>query len=610
MTPRTEIYINDEACDLEPDTVIALTLQAFEPGKFSNRFASFTNRFKLPLTPANALIFGHAKNINSSSRVQFVSNRVRVTQNGVEIVRNGYLVHSETSDGYKVSIFSGLLGLTDTIGEKMLYELSWGVVSAALLPAPTMNDSINDTYHNEPLPCFDYPDLIEAVLSEAGYSFDGDIFSSLDYDRMFIPWARDAFEYGPEFTKAKEFKASAINKVITPSGSYQNVTNYDSIPVNGSDNFFNPVTGVYTVVHQHIDGANYFEHDLFADLLISSSSGGIVEVAITINGGQHPDATSFFLISPSLTNERVSLIITDGIGASGSPPGTAGVTYSVAVRTNLGTPGDLTIHSIVFYNKVSPLLQALPDYPFLLPDIEQIELLNDFLLRFGLVPRESEGAITFKNVDSIISDFENAVDWSSKRVPDEADGIEYIFDEYARINNFKYSSNDDIVNEEEGNFSTEIDNINLKEQVDLISSIVNNTATALIDFSGTGDYINMAHIPIFVGSDFNNDPGFRVLMLRDRYTNEAGSGKVAYFIEPREPYQMSWQYFFDTYYAKFFAALQDIKYVTRMYLLTEVDIAEFDPTRLIFDDGDYFAFPKVSNFVPGRPTKVSMLKIG
>lgn len=105
--------------------------------------------------------------------------------------------------------------------------------------------------------------------------------------------------------------------------------------------------------------------------------------------------------------------------------------------------------------------------------------------------------------------------------------------------------------------------------------------------------------------------------MRDKYSEEPdvtydtaiSDYLVGYFEDPQADHQLGWQSFINTYYAGLTHALAKPKVVTRYYRLTALDIAQLDLFRLVYDSGDYYLINTVENFVPGKPTKVSLFKV-
>lgn len=115
----------------------------------------------------------------------------------------------------------------------------------------------------------------------------------------------------------------------------------------------------------------------------------------------------------------------------------------------------------------------------------------------------------------------------------------------------------------------------------------------------------------------SNDPGPRILMVRDKYASEPtlNNGtlsvyKVGYFTDDAAPDgSADFQAFIDKYYIEFTAALQTTKVITRNYNLSGMDIANLDFFNLIYDNGIYYLLVSVVNYVPNTISKVKLFKV-
>lgn len=118
--------------------------------------------------------------------------------------------------------------------------------------------------------------------------------------------------------------------------------------------------------------------------------------------------------------------------------------------------------------------------------------------------------------------------------------------------------------------------------------------------------------------EISNSIGIRFLLVRDKYSFEPSLGnetntlytsyKVAYFFDPNQTYNMLLQDSLENI-SYFTDALSHSKMVSREYMLTELDVSDFDFFTPVFDLDSYFIVDTISNYVQGKPTKVTLLKI-
>ena len=594
----TFIYINDRLLDLAPNTVIPLTLQSFDIAKLTSRFANRSGTFSVPKTDNNRDILGFADYVNSSSRVQYVSNKARIIQNGIEIVSNGVAIIKAVGNSYKINIYFGIFGLVDSIGNKELKDLTDAHADSAVIASPVMMSGVDVQYFFG-MPTSDFPTIIESIISEAGFSYSGTVFTNNDYQRMALVYGRDSNELNENFAIEKEFKAINTGGSLSPGATYLRMGFADIVSV-GALNMYSG--GIWST-----DNASpyAFNFTLYCDLNISVSGGsGSVEFSFLRDGVSV--GTPLTVATGASANTLISYTATHAALTD--------YDYTLSYKHSSGSGSTVTVTEATFYVVVSRLWYAIATVgssdiqnKYMLPDVKQVDLLKEFMQWFGLVAVENNKTVTFKSINEIMNDQSNAVDWTGKRVKNNDAPIEFSLSNYGMINNMTYSSFDENT-KNEADHSVTIDNINLASEKNIIESIFSDSLMEYRTFS-IGVDVNMALIPNYTGSDIKG-AGLRAVMIRDPYAFEGTAGKkVAYFIEPREPYQMSWEYFYENYYSDLFTRLQDIKVVQHEYTLTDADIASFDPSLLIYDSGNYYSFPVIKNYISGKITKVQMLKV-
>jgi hypothetical protein len=593
----TVIYINDQLCDLYLNTVVAVSLKTLAIGDLSGRYSNRTNNVKLPKTNNNLAIFGNIDNVASASRDVYTTNTARILINGVEIINNGEVVINSIDSSINITIYSGIYGFIKAIGDKELKDLTDANADAAVLGNMVMSSGTAAEYFFS-LPISKYSNIIEAIISESGFTKAGSVFSSNDYLRMILIYGRDSNELNTNFALEKQFKAINTGDSLSPSSSYVRFT-YDTIIDIGDLNMF--ASSLWSTDN----ATDYaFEFTLQADINLSVSGGsGDVRIAFNRDGaevGTPVDITtgsSANVVMEYTATHSAGLDYDYGLGykhqsGSGSTITVTEVTYQVIV--NKQWLGIVTVGSSDVQNK------------YMLPDMTQLDFLKEFMKFYGLFPVETNKTVTFKTIEYILNDRSNAVDWSGKRVKTQ-DSIEFISNGYGQDNTFTYTPFDkDAITG--ADYTSTIDNINLTKVKNVIKSMFSDSETIYKEPSG-GDWINMIHVPSYTGSDIEGS-GMRIAMYRGLYSGESSAlSNVAYFKEPRESYEMTWEYFYTNYYATLFSILQDIKFVRYTYNLNETDIANFDPSLLIYDNGFYYSFPEIDKYIPGKLTEVQMLKI-
>lgn len=610
---RTIIYINGEVVDISPGTVVASTFKALEIGDIKTRNANYTNRFKLPKTTTNLRILEHADLIKSDTGKPYTKLPAKLVQNGLEIIPSGVAYIVDCEDGFNVNIYSGLISFFDAVADYKLHDLDFSSNDYGslnnIVEVPYVDDGDLDQTLN-PLPfssvgySVPYKNIIEKIIATAGYTQVGSIFSDPKLAAMYLT-ALGWDGYNQRFTEPKEFEAFRDTSVVFNATGVAQKVNFTDVRKD-ANGWYDGVN-TYTVQDPQggLFGGTYFVFDVFATITISVVLSGApgIDIRLFSNSGD-------YLLS-GVGSGTYELELSPR--TSGSVSGIEATEVYMTIRTTLGI-GTATVTFSVgrIFNKVSKVIQ--PTYVSILgilPDYKQRDLFRDFLVRFGVMLRETNRILEAKTIESILADRANAVDWTNKRDVAFQEKVAYDFRGYSQNNLIKYSVGDDLVNEETGQGNLPVGNENLSVTRDFYTSDFNSSITERLGNTSAG-FVTTSRIPI---EPDQSDPGLRLLLIRGKYSYEptlaggVSSYNVGYFEDSLAPYSLTWQSFMEEYYPTLIKSLDRPKVVTRYYQLTEFDIATLDLFKLVFDNGDYFLINVVENFIPGRSTKVELFKV-
>jgi len=627
------IYIGDDLLDLALDTKVATTFKTFNIGDLKSRGISYTNIFKLPKTNTNNTVLANANLHQSSGTKPYEALACKVLNGGIPLIK-GVLIILEVNTHYNVAVYESSISFFDSLGDQVLNELDYtsvnsawnfadldtlrnttsGVLAAVMDWGYNLYTSAGQIYiANGPsvrnskytVPCFYYHDIIDKIITEAGYTKSGAVFSDALYIKMLIAGERTTQTYTDLFHESVRFSASgiALNVYTAQSTSFYTVP-FPTIGFNGTRAYYENVAYTYDVTNTDT-AALFFSNSFRTQVDITVTGGGTVDVRLRLwNGSVYSTLDSVTNIGTGVYNLAYdNQLLNDGDFVV------------VDIRPNVGT-STVTLNYGLFYSQdAAAASETYTYFNEILPIIKKKDFLKDFMLMFGLLVKEENNVLTFKGIDEIINDRASAVDWTTKRVKRE-DKMNFTFYNYGRTNLFRYKESNDEINLlfiGEGAFT--IPNTNLeKERV--TESIYSNTITK------TSNNIFCASATIFdpiPPVDFIEDisPGRRILLARDPIgaepsvvfnTTPRSDYKVAYFEDSRVTNSCSYQYFLDSYYTQFIDRISNTKVIEREYILTDVDIAKLDLFLPVFDDG-YYMILEVTNYISGLPTKVSLLKI-
>jgi len=256
------------------------------------------------------------------------------------------------------------------------------------------------------------------------------------------------------------------------------------------------------------------------------------------------------------------------------------------------------------------------DFNELFGNVRQIDFVKDVMQRFGLIYRKvlNTDEFEFKTMKDLLSDKTNVEDWSDKYSGflNETYKPNYGRDNIAR---YIYEGNEDSESYADGILT--VDNVNLKSEADLFTSIFK--ATEL-----NGDLYQLNHWKEDEVDDIisylPNDDGLRTFkinsssdVLQYRFSENvllpaSYVGTIAYLNFSNVYYQNE----LDSYYAEINVMLDNYKLMTVEINLSVLDIYKLDFFKLkyIKQLGQYFYLNKVIGFKNNKVTRVELVQVG
>lgn len=634
------LYLNGVLADLPPSGKIGMTIKN---DIFSGFTISYSSRLKLPKTSNNEVIFELASQVSSQGDAVYGLIEARYVAGGVEIIPEGYAVVNEANEeGYEIVIYDSRLDLLTTLKEGDISELGYLVVSGwnasdidskrlatSGVAAIVLNWGKSGAIFqlNYFLPCFYYHDLVTSILESTGLTLSGDILSSNDFLELVMPYGRDTWEYPIGQNENYEFAGQfSVSSPITTDGLNDNPL---AMTLNSGDAALWVDQGDYLEL---ADTGRGSERWLTMDITAFSGTlaittwtpGDQVRVILEI---YHPTEGYSYTFDHTAdeAGSGASPVLANLYLGTGFPSTTTSETQSVVIGDGtrvryyvkaLSTTAGIVIGTASSQANFSAVITTVVDrdavsWNLLLPSLTQKDVIRDFTARFGIIYKQKNGTLYMKTIQAIIDDGV-FVDWTGKRVKNTT-SINFASN-FAQENKFAYSDNID--DPEMGAWRISIPNTNLDVSKTLFTSPFGNSKTAT--YSGG----KKALIPVYDSTstdidEFAETPGLRLLTIRAK---EAGEGsitfnaiarsdyKVGYFVDPDQTKDTGFQYFVGQYYDRVETALQKHKIVTRSYYLTEVDIANFDQFKMVFDTDAYYIVQSIK-YVNGKASDVVMMRV-
>lgn len=647
------LYVDEVLVDLPPRFRFALTITAFDPGAVDTRDVDFTNTVKLQWTPTNQVVFGFAWNQKSGSRIPYRRLTARLLQEGAETMSDGRCwVKDADESGVTIAIYENVLNVFDAIAGLKLDQLAhiaisgWdaaGIDTARLATSGVVAAVLNwgragaiyqvDYF----LPSFFYHDMITTMLARTGLALSGAILTDAKLKDLVIPYSRPKFEY--------PIGQGELYQLIAPlmfvNYEFQNLFVTDgatafpatpNLPAIGTSTAWE-VQGDEIVLKDSGHGsARWLTLQAVAALGININitawtPGALLRVYLevyhptlgysyvqtyewddnTLSGGL--GIPGYYGSTTFLPLAAYNMVLADGtrirayVDAAGSTAGTTvtpgfGACQAGAIQATITTTVD----------------RAAVNWMALVPDMLMSAMLKDFTIRYGAIYKQVAGTLYIKTIEEIANDRGNAQDWSGKRVVTPKEAISYA-NKYAQRNTMKYQDQADDPDLGLGAFL--LDNDSLQQEKNIYSSPFGNAKTATYS-GGSKALVNVYEGATTGITDFENDPGLRLLTLRAKDAGEGnitfnaiarGDYKVAYFVDGLKTKDTGFQYFLNQQYPQLAGALDEFKEPTHYYDLSQDDIKAFDKHRPMYDGGAYYIVLKIATFIPGQVTRVDVLKL-
>lgn len=619
----TIVYCGDGILDLSPGTVVSVSIQRFDSTRPTSRLVSHTNELTIPPTSNNLRLLGLVDSKQSDLK-RYTAQPSRVVINGYEVLSNSLLYVIGVFGGIKVQIYDTDKDYFDSLKGVTIREIMKSTgdeIGGGNWTTPTGVGSYRNTTTGITSAVADFGQGISTVYSlpwiyyrnvalslckkikvQASDLVGNILGTSGRVKDLIITDVHDKFEYVEEIKDKFNVKArnSALINIVPPVAGFATNVSVNELLTQGEvdlhdgSNIKFP-SGIST---------NYINCNISGRLVgeILGTFGDSVTVQLIRDRGgvfSIVDNFTYFVTAPFL-----------GINYQFSGDQTCGDNdeYKFRVIFNVGTP-TVNIYSQQSSITVVAKTNIIRDYIWfdywLLRDLEPLDFLKDLIVRFGLIIKLlPSGEVAIKGIDDILSDRGTAIDWTSKFISEQ----EVIYQSKLASNNYISHANEkDFANIGRGNLP--VTGFGLNNEATIFTSKINASDTI-----ASGGRI-VSSLPAYETgaadiADIANSISPTVATSRPKETFETGSGyRVAYFNDNAYTVQTGFQYFLDTYYKVYADAINTNKTVKRFYNLTERDIFEYDPFKIIFDNGEYFYINKIENFVPGKPTRVDMLRI-
>ena len=504
---KEELYIKGESVDLG-DSEITLNFKSNLLGDISKITASNSYTITLPRTNKNIRLFDFPDVAGHESYLMRDYFNVEYYRNGVKLFDAKAVLISCSEDGFDVALtwgmsekFIQLINDDKSIQEFADESLQWNSASTydyGLTPDRSypqhgyipMNTGIDVDSNRDKI--FVHPSAsVKVLLEQIEYvygmtlSFPSDIMEKIE--RLYIPLVSQ--KSNPKY-----------NYFAVKFGNYLADFSFEFLQTNS------------------IPGAYLFQGSTYQpfSIVISNTS---IEWYLSINIKTNQDNEGSFVLVVFSDSEYNKLhefkIYTD---TKGSHSYNGRIPFNISdydlIRISAYGGGNVIIDkessNIILKNpNITENIKYGTYYPVgsNLPNIKVVDFIKQICWLFGLFAIKSDMGVSFIQVETIIDNKGNAVDWSKKLVPTgwTAEETSYTFGDFAQKNYFRYEENE---NAKSADGYMVVQNKTLDHEKDLVK----------LPYTAGGDNGDMSSVPYFKWSDDGTiveleDCGDRIMQL-------------------------------------------------------------------------------------------------
>lgn len=587
--------IDNEKIDLG-NTVIEITKQAYDFSDLSKRYIDRTNRFSIPFSQINKLRFKNPGLINSTNDSFEVFYNATLEDQNVFLL-NGVGILQESNLDYKLQLIDYSKIFFDALN-KSLRELdfessnfTFGAAAYATLKVPTTSVWI-------------WPVCSMHEKNLAKNTPYATPTANLDFSRPFFSVQKiveKIFEVNNWTLNISEDLGRFGRAIASANHSKFYVTDYQKT-----------IDTTYNIVgDDDLDGFTTYDFKQ-TDVAVTTTTINIKqhEAALRIRGNISVDADFTIVVScvsgPLGTDEQHKTFYiksTDTyLDITTNEFTTTEANNYISVKiygTGTFIFDNVYLYTIIEESTLGDFKDGLLDgfrvkaYDNL-PDIKQIDFLKNIWIMFGAAFNTDSftrtlDVFSFKNLSKM-----DSVDWSNRLIQD-SHTITTNYGDYAQVNNLLFD-NDEVAGDIVGNSFFEIANETLEEEKDIIKLIWSASKETtingypMLDMPVYSDTVRIAECNPRIGTYYYDDSNLAV---------------VAQFAE------LDWQVLKTDFYELIFEALNRLRFIECEMMLSRYDFVSFNFKKTVYIDywKSYFLVLRISDFIPGNPCKVQLLKI-
>lgn len=631
-----ELILNGVNIDLTGNEDVALSFAASKLQDIKSRNGDFSTTFKVPLTNDVKQAIDYSNNFTSNSSFPYRVAEAEIRESGVTVMR-GFARIEKIASELEVNVFSGNSNWFDLIREKELQDLNLSDLNITFNEANVEANRLNDytkgfcfpnawygkfASDSKPFWLYDFfpavycHRILKQIFEDIGWVVEGDLFEEDLFNKAALPFSND--NLGSDNVL---FGQSGIDLItfLSVTGSSAGFIEIDTPTIDPLE-IINPAVASGTIGSA-------------ASFIISDKNIYIISGLFTFNISTIGTTFVFKLVNKAtgaiIADIGNSSVVSTGLNATGFlfegslEPGEYCIHVVVNYTGGLGLLGTryIRLRGVEnFHFKRNLLIGQTLIMAYSLPkSTKQIDFILTIVNQFNIIIRTEQGLkkAIFNKFNSVVDGKAKAIDWSRKADLKNAPEFINLPDIYGKQNYFRYKndSGDNLIDEKElGDWYFEIDNSNLPDKVDIISSVF---AASNRQFIWAGVDIELISIPLR-----QNTISPRIGVIKITNNNIIAQFGQATPTQSAEVFfsELSFEKLIPKYYSGLVVAFNRFKMI-RLYLnLTAADINQIDymkPIYLHFTSdwigqvNGYFYLNLVDQYKPGagETTLVELVRI-
>lgn len=633
------LFIDDLECDLAQGTDVAITKQAATAFNLDQRQTDFTNRFVLPFTPNNDSIMEMLRFNGNQSERPYRTTSARIQDWGITIADNLIAIISNTNTGYELRLLGSEFDFVKSMKANELFgdylpdythslnPSSWKLFQSATtaLTYPVVSGavrSISRLFIDQTPPAVYSNDIFQAIILQYFSGLSSDLFFKDDFLKDLTLLMNYQSKY---LIELEQSIASISTPFVIDSVPYQYLL-MDSLDKNDKlflDNIMvlSPAITIYKPINDRkvnitVNAAITFDTNLASvKVQLRKKSGAITPTsADTVlaesqsTTGPGTDIVELVYDGDILKDEFVYLSL--DLTAVGAFNGTVdSLTWTINVQ-----------EAAFFGDTFNPFIY--------LPEVTQYDYFQDIVKRFGLVYYiDAFNVFRCETFADIFAGAFGTDDWTDRLAIQK--GTEYKYGSYAKKNYIQYKGErlNNLLTDYNGWALYTFDNDNLEDEKIMIESIGEALSVYYLNVIGLGTILinnypdnvipaspqyQLPKSTAFARAEV--EPSVRdwdLYLLRDGFfTGDTGIniliGEDLNTAKIQELNSLSVNVLGDL-----MTSLERPQVFTMDMNLSVVDFYNLDFFKLKYFEQfqSYFYLIKAENFIPGKLTKCTFLKV-